>query len=395
MTRLISNIRASILVPALTFSVICIYRVSLCLQPPTETSDLYRNLGYSAQLFTRGFDIYKSVAGEFSTQLWAQFWPMDSFIYPPAILCFFSVFAGAGLGLFWVKLTFTIVDLISSWLISREFGLAAGLITFAAPISLWFTSHEGQFESLVCLCLILGATFVRHERWGWAGFILLIGFQIKFFTVLLAPWLIYQYALLPREKRERAFAHFLLGAGLAIIPFVGFYIASPDIFLRPFFNQTKSYNPFYANFFNTKQFTWQPMWLNVWDSGSTYLEIFLLAIFMFGRPRRERVAQASPFMVFLILLKSLHWGQFWYTAVTPGFVNILRQSRKWVFIFLVVYFIHEGRSLSQLVGMRFGVGEQIDTIMRFDACKFRCNYSAPVWHMPIEMLKTMPQEPAD
>jgi len=171
------------------------------------------------------------------------------YIYPPLALLFFAIFGGLGFGLFWVKLALTLFDLGSSILIARATSWWAGLLVFSAPVTVWYTSHEGQYESMVTFFVVLAVISARNGRWVWTGASFMLALQTKQLSLLIAPYLLYEIFLRRHLQPSRAIFGFLGGFFGAFLPFIPFYLWRHDLWLLPLQNQENLLNPFYWPFF--------------------------------------------------------------------------------------------------------------------------------------------------
>lgn len=357
-------------------------RVWLCLQPPTESSDLYRNLGYSQQVFTSGSEIYTTQASQFAPQLWATFWTRTGYMYPPFTLTFFATFAGLGLGLFWVKLALTLCDLASSVLVAREFGRHAGFLVFAAPITLWNTSHEGQFEALLASLMIGSVVLCRQGRWRLSGVLWALAIQTKQFGVLLAPFFVARFLEESSEagsrERLRNQGRFLSGLAIGTLPFMPFYVKSMAMWFGVLQNQGALFNPYHWDLWTGSRAGWLPRGLMWWNGMFSYLVLFVAFAFVARRFAEPiQALRGTPLVAFIALVKTLNWGQFWYLIALPGFVVPLGRRGRWVVTLLLLYALLDGNSVRLLVGYgNFGVREWQGVIDRFAACRYTCDYSA-------------------
>lgn len=359
--------------PILLFIPVLVYRVYLCAQPPEDTSDLYRHLGYASHLFERGLQIYKTTPQDFAPEFWTQFWPYTPYIYPPGAMLFFSLFGTAGIGLFWVKLIFTVFDLFSSIIVARVTNPLCGLLLFSAPVALWYTSHEGMYESLVLFPMLVSAYTAIRGRWFLSGVFWMLALQLKQFPLLMAPLFLSELLRAAPSSRRIFVQRFFSGFVLAFIPFLPFYFAAPNIWLRPV-QLHLTFNPFSWDFTNRSLFGWIPSWLIAWNAVTSGL-IFIFAVaLIFRRPRFLSFLEAMPITSFWALLKSLNWGQFWYAIPAAGFFIGLHRSKRLVLLFLILHWLQCGRSLALLSGPPFGIREYQATIDRFQSCLWTCDY---------------------
>jgi peptide/nickel transport system substrate-binding protein/microcin C transport system substrate-binding protein len=364
------------------FIMVFVYRMWLCSQAPEDTSDLFRNLGYSSHLMQVGSSLYSTSPSDFKGEFWTQFWGDQSYIYPPVTLTFFSLFSVTGAGLFFIKAFLTILDFISAAIIGALAGPLFGLLVFSAPVALWYTSHEGQFESLLNFTLLLAAFFSFRKKWGKAGFSWVLALQVKQFAVLLAPYFISEIIRSPKDLRWSAAKKFVFGSVIGLIPFLPFYMNKPDLYLLPLRTQQFKFNPFAWNFTDSTLFGWNPQWLINWNAVTTYgilvaLCVYLGTMMWIGKIKIQKLnlfLDVSPLALFLSLLKTLTWAQFWYMICAPALCFPFLRFRKFLFALLVLLWIQDGRSLALLTGPAFGVREYQQTIDRFQGCIWKCDY---------------------
>jgi hypothetical protein len=358
----------------LAFGTVLAFRVFLCAQAPTDTSDMFRHLGFSTHL---GLDLYAHTPTDYRPEFWTQFWPTQKYIYPPGVPLFFSVFSVLGLGLFWVKLTLTLCELASSLVFAKMLGPGAGLMVFSAPVSVWYTSHEGQFEGLLGLLIVTAIAAANRRRWVVAGCAWMVALQLKQFAVLLGPFLLARMLVGNRGGRLHSVERFVLGLVLGFLPFALFYWQAPDLWLRPLQNQNLVFNPFHWKFWQAEHFDWSPPWLIAWNSLATYLTLAVILGFIASRRRIATLLEGSPLMLFWLMVKSLNWAQFWYTILVPPFTLCLANHRRLTIILLAVHWLQCGRSIELLRGPEFGVREYQETIDHFRQCMWTCDYRAP------------------
>lgn len=316
----------------LVFAIVLVYKIYACFQVPAITSDVLRHLGYSSHALENGFNIYETVAKDFKPEAWTRHYSKQTYIYPPVTLIFFYLFTTLHLGILWVKLVLTLIDLGCAYLFYRHVSKWAAFLYFCAPVSMWYTSHEGQFEVLQTLFISLTAISVNERQWSLAGFWLAISIQVKQFGVLLLPWVVYE---MWKNKNEKiSFVQLVTrgfqGGILGFLPFIAFYIRSPLLLILPITQGTKrSYNPFAWNIFKPDLFDWNPEILVFWNALFSYTPLIILGIVGLLALRSRKFAttiSTIPLVLFWFVTKSLKWGQFWYSIIAPGFLFCL--SRK-------------------------------------------------------------------
>ena len=369
---------------ALLYLSVLLFRIWLCTQAPEDTSDLFRHLGFSSHLATHGLRIYETTAGAFKPEFWTRFWTYDPYIYPPGAMLFFSAFGMAGLGLFWPKLVFTLADLLSGIIFGRLAHPLAGALIFSAPVALWYTSHEGMYESLVVLPMIVAVYFADRRRWFAAGASWMLALQLKQFAIVLAPLLVVELARVAAGERAKAAKRASLGLSCALVPFLPFYLFTPGIWLRPLRTQQMVFNPFHWSISNAEWFKWMPAWLVIWSAIASGAIVVVGLVSVIRARDRLEMLERSPVLGFWVLLKSASWVQFWYVIPTPALALGWRHSRSLLYVLVIVYWLQCGRSLALLTGPAFGIREYQESIDHFHACRWLCDYRSPGAHPPRE-----------
>jgi len=352
------------------------FRLYQCFGVPTETTDAYRNIGYSSHLTDKGFSIYETKAMDFRPEPWSNLWYKQGYIYPPLTLVFFALFGTTGLGIFYVKLVLTLLDLLSALLFSRAVSPWAGLLFFSAPVSIFFTSHEGQFEALQTFTIIATVALMERRMWTLGGIAWAASVQTKIFGLLLLPYLAAQLYYGLNNGRKKPLAKFLAGALLGIVPFAGFYIETPGLLLLPFQSLGIEYNPFAWDITNRGWFYWHPMWLILWNFAFSVLPMVVMVYYVINRFELKKCFEAAPGVAFWELLKSLKWANLWYTIVAPGFYFCLARSKRLVMILLVLHFLQDARSMFIITGNHFGGRERQSNIEKMKKCLYTCRFSS-------------------
>jgi hypothetical protein len=141
------------------------------------------------------------------------------------------------------------------------------------------------------------------------------------------------------------------------------------------------FNPFYWNPWSELHSGWASGWLAIWNGLVSYLPIITLIYFCFSQKPLNiqslwrRILLGAPLGAFIMGLKILNWGQFWYALVFPAFVLPLRLSTRLILILFAIYFLMDGRSLLLLLGRPlWGVGELASTVDHFRSCLWTCDY---------------------
>ena len=354
---------------------VVVYRLYLCAQPPADSSDLFRHLGWASHLFEQGPALYDALPTDFAPEFWTRFWSHEPYIYPPGALLFFSAFSTMGLGLFYVKAALTVLDAAAALLVWRIAGPLCGLLMLSAPAAMWYTSHEGQYEGLLNLCLVASVFLVRRRRWVGAGATWGLALQLKLFAVLMLPWFIAEVLAVTAGMRRRVVLRLSYGLALTTLVFVPFYLIVPDLWLRPFeAAESLRYNPFHWNLLDRSHYYWNPLWLVSWNAAFTYTIVFVLAGHVLSRTSVVNRLSALPALGFWSLLKIVDFAEFWYVNCAPGLTIGLRGKPNLLMILFVIYWLQCGRSIALLIGVVFGYWESPEVIEHFKACLWTCNY---------------------
>lgn len=331
-------------------------RLFYCASVPTQSTDAFRNLGYAGQFFSQGASLYQSLAQDFAPQAWANNWPGTGYIYPPWALLFFSAFRFLGLGIAPLKLVLTACDLIATVLFARYTNRWVGLLLFSAPTAIWWGSHEGQFESLQLLLMVLCLHFAWKGKWGWCGVFFGLGLQTKIISLLLAPSLL-EAAWKGPKKISRIALMFVSGLIATVLPILPFYREKPSILLMPFLeNTTVAFNPYRWDFARgaLSAFPNTP-WPVYWYGDSYMSWIFLFALV--GTSLRLWASKDPGWraslgaLSFATLLKFLHWAQFWYLNVFPAFLLPMVKDRRNLFYLVVIFFFLSVHSIGLVLGL--------------------------------------------
>jgi hypothetical protein len=368
------------------FLFILILRICFCTQAPIETTDLYRHLGFTAHFLDNPEAFYWLTPIEFPDEFWSDFWDEVGYIYPPFALLFFCFFGTLGIGLFWVKLVLTLCDLGTALLIGRTTSWWAGLLVFSAPISVWYTSHEGQYEGLVTLLMVFSIFCIRRGRWILAGASFMLALQTKQLAILIAPYLFYEIfrhlrfnrVMLKSLVQLPSARGFLLGFGVTLLPFLPFYYWRPDLWLLPLQNQENLLNPYYWPFFcsnvSIAHFDECSYFRVIWNIVVSFSPLVILALFLGRGNFLRKLPQTLPTLGFWILMKSAAWVMNWYMLLLPGCSFALWRYRRCMMALLIIYWLQCGQQLSSIIGdIRI---EEPATIAKFKQCIWSANYRA-------------------
>ena len=355
-----------------------LFRLYYCTQAPVDTSDLYRHLGFTSHFWENPSAFYWLKPWHFPHEFWSQLWTEVGYMYPPVALLFFASFGVLGIGLFWVKLALTLFDLGSAYLIGRATSWWAGLLVFTAPVTVWYTSHEGQYESMVTFLVVLAVLSARNGRWFWCGASFMLALQTKQLALLITPYLLYEIFLRRHLQPRRAVGGFLIGFLVAFLPFVPFYSWRHDLWLLPLQNQENLLNPFYWPFFWRKaamaHFEEVSDLRIIWNELVTTIPLMILVFFVVRGSWWRRFPQALPSITFWVMIKSMAWVMNWYVILIPGLTLALWRHRRWLLLLLVFYWLQCGQQVASYVGD--DDHEEEETITRFQESIWHRDYRA-------------------
>ena len=365
-------------------------KISFLFKVPESTADIMRHLGYSSHAFddlARPF--YETIAVDFKPEGWTKYSADQEYIYPPFILVFFYIFSSAGLGITWVKLSFLAMDIGCAYIFYRNISLLSAVLYFCSFSSLWYVSHEGQYEVLQTLSLLITIILVRAGKPFLSGLALALSIQIKLFGLLLVPYLLY-VAWTQSGPKICSFVRRILmgalGAAAGFIPFSTFYLANyhphtPNILLFPIIKgagNRVTYNPLHWAFWDGSNFGWlhaqNHMGIVQWNSLITYLQLAVIAsAVVIGLLKRKFDWIAlTPYAMFLSIVKSLRFGQFWYLAISPGFI-FCSTKKNLVHALLLLNMIQCIHSFNALNGNIIGPTESPESSEYMSSCMTSCD----------------------
>jgi hypothetical protein len=318
-------------------------RFEYCLQSPANTGDVLRHARYGVLVSEHGLsqaDVpLQKVNPDFERTAWSD----RPFNYPVLTLAFDAVVMGIDPTLFSLKLALTLVEALAAvaiFLYSRDRWLA--LIYWCSPISIWWVSHEGQFESLQSLFIVLAILALRRKRaLGWVTLALAI--QVKLFAVFMVPYFLLT-ACSPRQ----------LGRELPWFAGGFFPTALASLYYSPLrnmgFSNAMRYNAYYWNVLDASIFNWNPPWMIAINQLTTWGAIAaLLVLIVRGRHRASCLAAVG----FLVAIKVAANVQVWYLAVLPAMLLTVEDRRLRRVMFLLVPLL-DVSSLISIVSGPFG-----------------------------------------
>jgi hypothetical protein len=333
---------------ALAYGLILLGRLYLTTQPPLNSTDLLRYLGYGREFWRYGFTIYNYTPRDFGDAPYSNIWPDLHFIYPGVAMLFFAGVAAIWPSLFFARLLLTLLELLNGLLLTRITGSRLyGLLYFLNPVSIWWTSGEGQYEGLVAFLTLLALASVAghpraeqldknrgespraplrfpnfgdaaHPTWSyvWLG----LAIQAKYWPGVLLPYFLY------RIRGVRPLAAFVL----SFIPSLLFTLSSVYIFhLIGSEEMAVNCNPFAWNWNDDTLTCWTPRWHLLLNAAATYgiLGVILVGAYL-ERRNPEQLLVYGGLLAFVIYYKSINWATAWYLPMFGVFAAPVR--RPWV-----------------------------------------------------------------
>lgn len=312
---------------ALAYGLILLVRLYWTTQPPVNSTDLLRYVGFGKEFWNYGLNIYNYTPRDFGNAPYSNLWPDLQFIYPATAMLFFALVAAVWPSLFFAKLVLTIIELANGLLIARITGDKwYGLFYFLNPVSIWWISGEGQYESLVALFTLL-ALFHLSQRSDWSYGWLGLAIQAKYWPGVLLPY------FLSWERRLRP----LVILVIVFVPSLLFALSSEYIF-HIFGSQVmaSNCNAFVWNITNGSRTCGTPMWHLIVYAVATYGALLVVLWGMvLDRRRPKELLTYVGLLAFLLYYKSITWATSWYLPMLAVFaVPIRRPWIRWAVLLL-------------------------------------------------------------
>ena len=324
-------------------------RLAQCAELTVNSADIVRHLLYGLLVGQEGYGAAGQPLFAYPVSWPPVPWGGVPYNYPPIALAFFTSVAAISPSVFFAKLALTIVEAVCAWLVTR---LTAsrwlGLLYWACPVSVWWTSREGQFEGLQNLFVLGALLLLRHQRLGAASVSLALAIQVKVTAVFLLPLFV---VLSWRAGRAPA-----LRAGLA-----GLIALAPTLLaaahypvLEQVFGMSAPlrYNPYWWNPLDEAMFGWNPSWMVIGNEVASYGLVAMLLYFVFRATPGERIFFLAP-LLWLAFLKGHSNVQFWYLMVFPSMVCAVPDPRARRAL-LLAWPLLDLRSLLQILFGAFG-----------------------------------------
>jgi hypothetical protein len=264
--------------------------------------------------------------------------------YPIFALTFFTALAAIMPTIFFAKLSLTAVEAVNSILVSRITGSRwLGLLYWGMPASIWWVSHEGQFEPIQALFTFASmAVFASSPIWS--GVLIAFAIQTKVTALFLIPLFLW------RSWNRGNLKQWSAGLVLGIVPTFLAQTKYKAVKVGFFSGSALVYNPYYWNPWNKTYWAWHPDWLIVWVQVATYGAILGLVIAAYLT--RKPIDFLAP-LAFLGACKAAVQAQFWYLILLPTFIVPVR-NRQIRAIALIAILALEPVSAVQIVSGPFG-----------------------------------------
>lgn len=286
-------------------------RVAFSVSEPRNTQDLARGTVTGKAVWEHGIQ----AAGKplLDTFPWATPangvpWSHLPYNYPPVPVGFFTLIAALGGGTLLAKGLLGASDALCAWLIARVTGRKVyGLLYWVSPVAMWWTSHEGQFESIQS-AFSLGA--LATLQWPVAcGVLIALAVQTKLTAAALLPFLAWT---MYRKRRLRSF---IAGGCIGTLPTVALSFVYPVVANIFRYSMQFRWNPYYWNPASRTQF-----WSSYWVVGRVIPQVlswlFIGWLLVVCR-RRDLIPRAGAAIAFALFMKL--YGQIppWYLVTLP------------------------------------------------------------------------------
>ena len=308
-------------------AVVAILRLYECGVLPTETGDIVRHILYGVAVNHHGIaaasEPLTHLSAEWANAAWARF----PYNYPPITLAFFTFLAWICPTVFAAKVALTAIEAVNACLIAKlTRSRALGLVYWASPLSIWWVSHEGQFEPLqsffMLLAILAAADFPLICGWAIA-----FAISVKVTGGALVPWLARTIRL--QGVRPQALAVF--GLLLGFLPAVVAQVTYGGISNVMRYSSLLAYNPYYWNP-RADMFTGNfPVQIAADELASYGLLVVLAALAVRSR---NWLAYLAP-IAFVVFCKVHTNVQFWYWLLLPAFLVPI-PNRRWRFALIAL-----------------------------------------------------------
>jgi hypothetical protein len=324
---------------------VALLRLVACAMLPTETGDVVRHVLYGAAVDAHGFIVAGRPLAELSPHWSAVSWARFPYNYPPVALAFFALIAAVSPTVFAAKCALTFIEAINAGLIARLTGSRLlGLLYWASPLSIWWVSHEGQFEPLQALFMLVAIRAALS--WPFlSGLAIAFGISVKVTAGALVPWL--GATIAPFGRRARWYG--AAGLALGLLPAIAAQVTYGGIANVMRYSALLIYNPYYWNP-SADMFTGNAPAFIVLDELASY---GLLAVLVTVAVRSRNWLPFLAPIAFVVFCKVHSNVQFWYWLLLPALLVPLPNAR-WRFALIALCPLLDIHSLVELIAGPIG-----------------------------------------
>jgi hypothetical protein len=304
-----TSIRIRVILAALAVGGL-IVRVLLARAPTTLSDDLVRSVVSGRAIWSHG--LHTAGLPLVETLPWTEAvnipWRQNPYNYPAVPVAFFTFLATFGGGQMVARLFFTLFDAISSLLICRLTKRKwLGLSYWLSPVSMWWSSHEGQFEGMQAMLGFIALASISSPFI--CGVFIALAVQTKMTAAALLPYLIW------RMHKNETVRRFVIGGLVGITPMIAISFVYPILGNVLRYSSEIRWNPYYWNMFdNTRE--WATPGLGGRILPAVLSLIFVFAVFRIGIRGHQFVA-CSAFAAYVVMMKFHIQFPGWYFLTFP------------------------------------------------------------------------------
>ncbi|MGI9250609.1 MAG: hypothetical protein ACR2PR_05380 [Pseudohongiellaceae bacterium] len=308
------------------FVLLCIavaaYRLELATQVMHSTTDTTRWLLTGIYVNKLGLASAGQSLQELNPALaWVE-WSELPWNYPVIPLLFFTLVSKIWASLFFAKLSLTLVEVVNALLVYRLTGNRwLGLLYWMWPISLWWVSHEGQFEAVQNFFVLL-ALLLLARRPAWSLAMLAVAIQVKLTAGAFLPYFAYRIYKDHRETMYYAAAGFIIGFAPTLIAGFFYPVITPIVSTL----ETLDHNAWYWNWTSSIERGW-PLYIRIPNQVVSYSLLYILLMYFIRQRPLTSAFQYTPAIIFLLFAKFS--GKFlgWYWIALMPFLLVLSNPR--------------------------------------------------------------------
>ncbi|HEY1685929.1 MAG TPA: hypothetical protein VGG19_14285 [Tepidisphaeraceae bacterium] len=283
-------------------------------------SDSVRQLYYAQSILRIGPAAASKIPMELNPAWRHITGPWQPYIYPPLTLVFFLLFALTWPTLFAIKLTLTLIEAVNAILLAKLTGNKwIGVIYWLCPISIFWVSHQAQYEPAQNL-LVLLALWMMRKNLPAALALTVLAIELKVMAFVLLPLVLIR--INRQQLRVQAWA--MLAGALALIPFlIGEYY-------YPFISNFRTYGAYN----DVSSYFWNP-----WDPVCSHIPLWqlipqeiisdaLVVILFIGVWKSRYRLSYIPAILFMVIVKFHKNMMPWYLVAWPCFLVPIPE--RWV-----------------------------------------------------------------